>query len=355
MDRTRVGGLLASLMLLLAACGGSQSAAPATSSAGAQPSASTGAGTDAQLYTAAKAEGQVVLYSSNDVDETQKIIAAFNSKYPGITVKHQRGVRDELSQKALTEFQAKRVSGDIFQAASSSVFDMEKAGALQAYERPDLSAYPADMKDPQNVWSTSAMLIYAPGYNTTKVKASEAPKTYEDMLDPKWKGRLAVHELETQVTQAMMDWWGKDKTMQYWQGIKAQNPTVRRGRSLMVDQLIPGEFDMAVSLHTYTVQGKKDQGAPIDWVRLPQMVADLTTEALMNGAPHPNAAKLYLNWLVSLDGQKAVSSVGRIAVHPQISSPLTDGVKLYLLKPAPAELSNEADKLYSTALGIKGA
>ena len=197
------------------------------------------------------------------------------------------------------------------------------------------------------------MLIYAPGYNTTKVSAAEAPKTYEDLLDPKWKGRLAVHELETQVTQAMIDWWGKDKTMQYWQGIKAQNPSVRRGRSLMVDQMIPGEFDMAVSLHTYTVQQKKDQGAPIDWVRLPQMVADLTTEAMMNGAPHPNAAKLYLNWLVSMDGQKAIASVGRIAVHPQISSPLKDGIKLYLLKPAPSDLSNEADKLYNTALGLK--
>ncbi len=340
---------LVPLLLALSACGGSS---PAANS----PAAASTSGADAQLYAAAKTEGQVVLYSSNDVEETQKIIAAFNKSYPEVTVKHLRGIRDELSQKALTEFQAKRVAGDVFQAASSSVFDLYKAGALQPYERSDLSAYPTDMRDPEHIWTTSAMLIYAPGYNSTKVKAAEAPKSYEDLLDPKWKGRLAVHELETQVTQAMVEWWGKDKTADYWKGIAAQQPTVRRGRSNMVLQMIPGEFDLAASLHTYTVQQKKDEGAPVDWVKLDRLVADLTTEAMLNGAPHPNAAKLYLTWLVSLDGQRAIASAGRIPVHPQVPSnppQLKEGVKLYLIKPAPSNLAEEADRLYKTALGIK--
>src|SRR5689334_11897400 len=137
MGMDRLKPLAAALLLLLAGCGGTQPAGG--SGAAASPPASGGA--DAQLYAAAKAEGQMVLYSSNDVDETQKVIAAFNKKYPGVTVKHLRGIRDELSQKALTEFEAKRVAGDVFQSASSSLFDLYKAGALQPYERPDLSAY----------------------------------------------------------------------------------------------------------------------------------------------------------------------------------------------------------------------
>ena len=348
-------------LLLVLALGCAPAAPPASKDAALKEASAAGqakAGTEqeAQLYEAARKEGELVLYSSNNLEDTREAIAGFEKKYPGITVKHVRAVRDELTQKAISEFQAGRVAGDIFQTASFSVADVQKAGALDVYQRPDLSVYPNDLKDPNNIWSVSAMLLYAPGYNTTKVKPAEAPKSYEELLDPKWKGRMAVHELETQVTISMMDWWGKEKTVEYWRGIAALTPRVLRGRSLMLDLLVPGEYDLAASLHTSSVSEKKAQGAPVEWVHLERHVADFTGEALMRGAPHPSAAKLYLNWLVGLEGQKTLVAAGRVPVHPQVPSnppELKQGLKLYALAPTAGDRSAEADRLYKEAFGIK--
>src|SRR3954466_14719257 len=151
---------------------------------------------DPALIEAARKEGQVTWYSTLIVNQiVRPMVEAFEAKYPGIRVQYSRATSSDTALKIRNEARARRVQADLFDG-SNTVFLLEEANLVADYQPKSAAAYPAELRDPKGHWTAINLFYWTSAYNTNLVTAAEAPKTYEDLIDPKWKGRIAwTHDL----------------------------------------------------------------------------------------------------------------------------------------------------------------
>src|SRR5574341_709647 len=174
-------------ILLIAACEPATAtpAAPAPSRA---PTPTSGM----NLLDAAKKEGKVTVYTSLNADEFVVLVTEFNKKYPEINVYFWRGTSDDVGNKALAEFRANNFAVDVVDAEDVDMIRLLNAGVLGQYKSPELNVYPAASYDPDGFYATDRLLLVVMGYNTNLVRKELAPKTWDDLLDPKWTGQMGV-------------------------------------------------------------------------------------------------------------------------------------------------------------------
>jgi iron(III) transport system substrate-binding protein len=181
------------------------------------------------------------------------------------------------------------------------------------------------------------------------VNKKDAPKSYQDLLDPRWKDKLGMDADEGEWFAGLITVWGREKTVDYFRNLMKQNPSLRRGHTLLANLNAAGEFSVAVNLFGYRVMEMKEKGETIDLVNADPVMVRPAHLALARRAPHPNAAKLYIDFVLSVPGQQVLASVGRTVVRPGVKlkyPELTEGVKLYPIKPEMAKNYEEISKLY---------
>ena len=294
------------------------------------------AAADDTLITAAKKEGSVTWYTTLIVDQLARPIAdAFQKKY-GITVNYIRSGSPEIYLRLFNEGKAGRVQGDLFDGTAGAG-ELKKEGLLLQWVPDIVRSWPAQDQDPDGYWTPMSPYVFEPGVNTTMVSKGDEPKTYEDLLDPKWKDKLSWN-LEPSTTGAagfigeVLTSMGGEKGMDYLRQLAKQNIAgVQGGARHLFDMVIAGEYPMALQMLNHHAFFSANQGAPAGWVRLqPAMVAFLVLN-LTKGGPHPNAAKLLADFIVSDEGQAIFRDVGynpaSPAVEPRDPSLRPDGVK----------------------------
>lgn len=188
-----------------------------------------------------------------------------------------------------------------------------------------------------------------PGYNTRLVAARDAPRTYMDLLDPKWKGKLGMDADEGEWFTALISIWGKEKTVNYFRALVRQEPSLRRGHTLLAQLTAAGEFPVAVNLFGYRPLEMQLQGAPIEIVNADPVIARSWGMFLARRAPHPNAGRLFIDYVLSVEGQNVIASFGRTVLRPGIKQKhprLVEGLKLYPVKPELGKDHAEITKLY---------
>jgi iron(III) transport system substrate-binding protein len=175
------------------------------------------------------------------------------------------------------------------------------------------------------------------GYNTRLVKPSEAPRRYEDLLNPRWSGSMSLEREQTEWFLALMEFWGEEKGRAFFQKLGAQNPNVRSGHTLMAQLIVAGEDPLSPNAYNHHFPREKRKGAPVDWVNLEPVVGKAQVAALARSAPHPHAAMLFLDFLFSKDGgEKVVHEANRVPTHPEIvpdPPELRDGFDFILVDP----------------------
>jgi len=305
------------------------------------------------LVDAAKREGEVVYYASMNLAEANALIGEFEKRYPFIKVKLQRSGSEKLLTRVMTEFRAKKTFADIIQTVEFSMHTFNRGGVLARYAPQSNSSYPADFKQ-DGFWTTVYYNAYVTAYNTRLVPAGELPKTYEDLLDPKFKGKLLMESTKADWFAGMLQIMGQERGLKYMRELAKQQPGLREGHELLAQLVVAGEGAFDINIPAASVERMKERGAPIDWTALGTVPAIMVGSGLAAGAPHPNAAKLFLEFCLSHEGQKLMQSPGRLSARADFAneqSAMLKGLKIAPVNPTLAEKLAEYAKQLRTIFG----
>jgi ABC-type Fe3+ transport system substrate-binding protein len=281
------------------------------------------------LVEGARKEGKLSWYTTLIVDQVVRPVKdAFEKEYPFLQIEFFRGNSDRLVQKMLAEYQAKRYEADIVDGTVTAPM-VRRAGYLQRYYSPHLAEYPAELKDPQGFWGVSNVYYFSLGYNTRMVKPNEVPKTYEDLLNPRWKGQMmwsisrgsGAPMFIGNILQTM----GQEAGKAYLQKLKGQNIAKNTASARQIpDLVIAGEYPIAVHIFNHHAHISKSAGAPVDWYALEPASATINTMSPVTRAPHPHAAMLFLDFVLSEKGQKVFQASNYLPSHPKVPAKQAD-------------------------------
>jgi iron(III) transport system substrate-binding protein len=272
----------------------------------------------ATLDEAARGEGEVVLYSSLNNEQIVTLVDAFKKKYSAIKPSFYRGTSERVLQRASTEAKAGRFAVDVMTSAGFQVQLMKDSGLTQRFVPPEAAAYDEGFKDPDGHWVNVHSLLNSMAYNTQFVKPNEAPKKYEDLLAPRWKGRIGVNLQDPEWYVNLQRRWGKDKARNFLKVLAAQQPAVRDGHNITAQLLAAGEFHVVSNTYAHIVARIKGQGGPVQYVFDEPVITYVHPIVLAKNAPHPNAGKLLISFILSAEGQRMLREQGRIPSHRDI-------------------------------------
>jgi iron(III) transport system substrate-binding protein len=283
----------------------------------------------ARLIAGAKAEGSVTVYSSIPLSTMTEIAGAFEKTY-GIKVQLYRAESTQLLQRAVTEARAGRHAADAVETAAPETEAMQRENLLETLALPGMAELMPGAVVPGRSWIASRLTIFVAGYNTNLIRAAEAPKTFQDLLDPKWKGRIGIEAENANWLMALSDLEGLPKTEALFRAIVARNGmSVRRGHTLLVQLIASGEVPIGLNVYNDHVDQAKLRGAPIAMAFLPPAIAMPLGLGVFRRAPHPHAAVLFADFLLG-EGQRLIAGQKMIPTHLKYQF-LPDGIRPHIL------------------------
>jgi iron(III) transport system substrate-binding protein len=271
-----------------------------------------------KLVELAQKEGQLVFYTSMDAGDARLLTQAFQKKYPGIKTDFYRAGREAVFSRFAVEQKAARYVTDVISVGEFHTLELKKQGLSTRYASPEMQAFAPEFRDPQSYWTCVYLTVAVLAYNTRRVKPDELPRRYEDLLQPKWKGRMALDANEERWVPGLMQIHGRDKTMSLLKALAQQDIYIRRGRSLLTQLLLAGEFDVQIVAYWHEVNRLMQDKAPIGWVGIEPAITGAPQISLVSKAPHPNAGRLFIDFVISAEGQAQIAKLGRVAARPGI-------------------------------------
>lgn len=306
-------------------------------------------GPDPKLVEGAKKEKELVWYTTMTLDQSKKVVDAFQKKYPFVTPTLFRTGGGPLLNKILTETRGGRHAWDVLVGRGEMVIPLMERKLLASYRSPETKMIDDDLVDKEGYWSAYYVNTYVLGYNTKLVKKQDVPKTYEALLNPKWKGgQLSVDTEAYGMLQGLIGIWGKEKAVAYFKKLAALDPVAKRGNTERVQLTVAGEYPLIIA-YNQTIQRMTSKGAPIDWVALEPAVVQVNPVMLAAKAPHPNAARLFLDFVLSKEGQQMLATFQRIPVRKDVPADpprLFGGYKRVIESPEGYKNFDETVKLY---------
>jgi iron(III) transport system substrate-binding protein len=270
------------------------------------------------LVNNAKQEKEVVWYTTTSAGDNQAIVAGFTKKYPFLKVQVLRSTGEKLRQRVLTETSAGQYFSDVLSVSSMEMGLLKSRNLLQPYDPPEAEGYPANAKDKEKSFTAIYARNFVMGYNTAMIPEKDRPRDWPDLLDPKWKGKFGIDEEEFEWYGTLIDYWGREKAAKYMKALAAQQPTLRRGHNLLAQLLAAGEFPVAI-VFPFEIEQLKRRGAPVEWSNASDpIVTSINVAAHSVKAPHPNAARVFINYILSEEGQTVIKTVSRVPIRPGV-------------------------------------
>jgi len=270
-----------------------------------------------KVIEAAKKEGQVVWYTTTALEVSKKFGDEFQKKYPFVRVDIFRTNNSPLVARVLSEATAGRTLWDLVGGGGELYTPIAQKKLFGQYRSPESKMLDSDLYDKNAYWTAYTASTYVLGYNTRQVKKDEVPKTYEALLDPKWKGGKITVDTSGGMLHALSGTWGKEKAIGYFKALAAQNPVAQDGNTLRAQLIAAGEFALGFNL-AHGTQLLANRGAPTDWVALEPAVMRIIILGLAAKAPHPNAARLFYDFVISKEGQEILKSFNRVPVRNDV-------------------------------------
>ena len=286
----------------------------------------------ARLAAAAKKEGALTIYTTIAEKDLPTLLKPFEAKY-GIKVKVWRSGTDKVLQRTLAETNAKRYEVDVIHFGSPEMEALHREKILQ----PVNSVAFADLVDgavpKHREWAVTLLSVWVQAYNTNLVTPADLPKSYKDLLDPKWKGKLAI-EAKNQdwFAEAVRAVGSEAAGLKLFSEIVAKNGiSLRKGHTLLTNMVVSGEVPMALTLYNYMPEQAKRKGAPIDWFAIEPAITRTNAVGIAKHAPHPNAAALFYEFMLT-EAQALLVSMDYVPSNKKFESPLKS-LKLKLVDP----------------------
>ncbi len=290
----------------------------------------TGVDRQQRLEAAAAKEGSLVIYTIGT--QIQPLIDRFQAKYPYVKVSINRASAADTTRRVTEEYRAGAYYVDVFEQPTAGMIVPLSMGFLQAYTTPESLAYNSAAVEKDHHWVSVREGYIGLGFNTQKIAPAEAPKTYEDLLDPKFKDRMAI----SGAASTAAGWIGTmaiTKGDDFVRKLGAQDIRVypASGRAVAIVAVISGEVALSPTIYSSHVEASKRQGAPLEWRALGAVPVTDTSLALATKAQHPNAAMLYIDFMLSREAQLMLSNLGYLSARADMPPTEFTGIeKLYL-------------------------
>lgn len=296
-------------------------------------------GVDEQTLEAAKREGKVVWYTVTG--ESQELARSFEKKYPSVKVEVIRGTVFPLLNRIMTEAKAGNPYYDVVRQSAFAMQLLLQKGMIQPYDSAERKFYPQDAKDKSGYWTSTDENYFVIGYNTKMVSPGEAPRDWAELLDPKWRGKIAIDPDLYILYGGLETRWGRERAEEYFKKLSRQDIQFRKGNTLIAQLIVAGEYPLGF-VYAHRVEILKGQGAPFDWVStMNPIVTTLGPIGFASKAQHPNAGKLLIDYLLSADAQKQLQKMQRIPsrsnLEPMARMLDPNHLKLVSLPPALAD------------------
>lgn len=308
------------------------------------------------LVEEAKKEGKVTFYTTTNVSESKPLLDGFRSRYPFIESELNRAGGTPLLNKIINEARGGKYSADVIEVRTEFIVPLKKAGLIAKYDSPERRYYPENLKDKEGYWTALYVNLNTPGYNTKLVSPSEVPRTYEEMLHPRWKGKLSTDTEDYEWFRTLLKLKGKEQGMKFFHALKEQNPIFGRGHTLQVQLMAAGEFPLVVNLYAHRIETFKQDRAPVEWYPIEPVPTTIFVVLVSSRAPHPASARLLADYLLSKEGQEFIRKTHRVPARDGIDPDpprLKKGLKWYVPDPEEGDDYAEIVSLYRKTFGLR--
>ena len=280
-----------------------------------------GADRTERLVAAARKEGELMLYSSLTQEDQLRIAEDFKRRY-GVTVKFWRGSQAHILQRVVSETRGGRFEFDVLETNAPQIEAIAREGLLQKMGSPFLEQeLIAETVPAHGEWAPDRLNLVVYAYNTNAVKRADLPATWLDLLDPRWKGRLGMESTNVEWFSAVIESMGEPSGLELFRRMGDNGVAVRTGHTHSTGRVIAGEIALMLGVYSHDVDRMKAKGAPVDWFVLPPAVILPSAVAVSRRAPHPNAAALFYDYMLT-DGQRLYTEVHRVPANRAYDTPV---------------------------------
>jgi len=311
---------------------------------------------DMELVEGAKKEQKLVLYITIDLPQTIQVVHHFVQKYSFLDLELHPLETETLVTRIQDEARSGMSTWDVLLGGGGLFQPLMEANLVASYHSPQREAVSEALNDSEGFWSGYYINPYVLSYSTTLVKEAEIPKSYDELLEPRWKGnRIAIDSTAHGLLRGLTLVWGEDKAVAYLKRLADQQPVMARASITAVDSMHTGNVAMVIA-RAPVIQGyKKKLQSPIDWVFLEPIVAQIDAVMLSSRSPHPNGARLFVDFVLSKEGQSALAGIQQIPVRRDIEprlNPTLPGHKWFVERPDKHVNFQETVRLFREIFGI---
>jgi iron(III) transport system substrate-binding protein len=277
----------------------------------------------ARLIAGAKRENALTIYSSMTTADMGALTSAFAAKY-GIKAVHWRGSSEDIRNRAAREASAGRFDADLAETAGSDMEAMVRERLLQRIATPATRELIPQASPAHGQWIATRLSVFAGAYNTNVIRQADAPRSYADLLHPRFKGKLAIEAEDANWFMSVVGHMGEETGLKLFKDIAATNGmSVRKGHTLLANLVPSGEVPLALTAYSYRVEQLKKEGAPVEIAYLPPVVGFPTGAGVFRRAPHPHAALLFEDFMLT-DGQTLLAQREAVPTNPKVKTPPPD-------------------------------
>lgn len=277
-----------------------------------------------RLEDGANREGVLNLYTSMTAATVAKVKADFERRYPGVKINLWRASSEAVLQRSVTEKRANRHGFDVLETNGPELEAARREQLLEPVRSPHFRDLIPQALMPHREWVATRLNLFVQCFNTNLVKREELPKSFTDLLHPRWKGRLAVEASDYDWFMSVIERLGEEKGLALFRDIVAANGmNIRKGHALLAELVIAGEIPMGLSCYNFKIDQDRKAGMPVDWISIGPVIARPNGVGVSRTAPHPHAALLFYEYMIS-DAQELLTGLELVPVSTKIESPIKD-------------------------------
>jgi iron(III) transport system substrate-binding protein len=270
-----------------------------------------GADRDAKVLAEARRQGQVVMYTSLNLKDSVPITDAFEKK-TGVRVQLWRASSEKVLQRSVTEARAGRFACDIIETNGPEMEAAYREKLLEEFYSPHFKDLPPAAFPKHRHWIADRFNFFTIGYNTNLVKPEEVPEKYEDLVHPRWAGRVGIEGGDADWFGAVVKSMGEEKGLAFFRKLAEARPQVRTGHTLMAELVASGEIPLAATLYNHNIERLIVKGAPVKWKAITPTFGRPNAIGVARRAPHPHAALLFADFMLSKEGQTLIKERNRV-------------------------------------------
>jgi iron(III) transport system substrate-binding protein len=274
-----------------------------------------------EVVQAAKKEGEVMLYTSLVPEDLTPLTAAFEKKY-GVKLKTWRANSEKVLQRAVTEMRAGRSDADLVETNGPQMESLYREKGLQPLRSQHLKDLMPQALRPHGHWVGTRINMFVQSYNTRLVKQDELPKSFADLTNPRWKGRLGIEAEDEDWFAMVVKELGEDAGLRIFRDIVRVNRlSVRKGHTLLAGLVASGEIPLALTTYSHGAEKMKQKGAPVEWFAIAPAIGRANGIGIVRTPPHPNAAALFVDFLLSPEAQAILQKGGYVPANLRVADP----------------------------------